>query len=138
MLSHFSHVRLFATLWSAACQAPLSMGFSRQKYWSGLPRPLPGNPDPGIKPASLTSPALGGKFFTTCGVFSKLFLWSFRKSEATAEPVNVPSPPDTAETPIFWPLLPEGAVKPPACTGAGGHLQITAAKWIALTKCNVL
>ena len=69
MLSHFSHVRLFATLWSAACQAPLSMGFSRQKYWSGLPRPLPGNPDPGIKPASLTSPALGGKFFTTCATW---------------------------------------------------------------------
>ena len=71
-------------------------------------------------------------------VFSKLFLWSFRKSEAMAGPVNVPSPPHMAETPVFWPLLPEGAVKPPDCTGAGGHLQITAAKWIALTKCNVL
>ena len=53
MLSHFSHVRLWATLWTAACQAPLSMGFSKQEYWSGLPCPLPGDlPDPGIKPVS--------------------------------------------------------------------------------------
>ena len=36
---HFSHVRLFVTLWTVACQAPLSMGFSRQDYWSGLPCP---------------------------------------------------------------------------------------------------
>ena len=40
ILSHFSHVRLCATLWTAACQASLSMGFSRQEYWSGLPFPL--------------------------------------------------------------------------------------------------
>ena len=45
-----SHVRLFATLWTAACQAPLSMGFSRQEYWSGLPFLFPGDPsDPGVK-----------------------------------------------------------------------------------------
>ena len=37
MHCHFSHVRLFVTLWTVACQAPLSMGFSRQDYWSGLP-----------------------------------------------------------------------------------------------------
>ena len=65
MLSHFSRVQLFVTLRSAACQAPLSMGFSRQKYWSGLPCPLPGNPDPGIKPESLMSPALESRFFIT-------------------------------------------------------------------------
>ena len=42
-----------ATPWTAACQTPLSLGFSRQEYWSGLPCPLPGNiPDPGTKPAS--------------------------------------------------------------------------------------
>ena len=47
-------------------QAPLSMGFSRQEYWSRLPFPPPGDlPDPGIKPASLVSPALAGRFFTT-------------------------------------------------------------------------
>ena len=55
-----------ATLWTVACQAPLSMGFSRQEYWSRLPCPPPGDlPDPGIEPMSLMSPALAGGFFTT-------------------------------------------------------------------------
>ena len=59
-------VQLFTTLWTATHQAPLSMRFPRQEYWSGLPCPPPGDlPDPGIKPASLTSPALAGGFFTT-------------------------------------------------------------------------
>ena len=54
------------TLWTVARQAPLSTGFSRQGYWSGLPCPPPGAlPDPGIKPKSLKSPALAGGFFIT-------------------------------------------------------------------------
>ena len=58
-----SHVQLFVTPWTVACQAPLSMGFSRQEYWSGLPFPSPGDlPNPGIKPES---PALAGEFFAT-------------------------------------------------------------------------
>ena len=58
-----SRVRRLATPWTVAHQAPLSMGFSRQEYWSGLPCPPPGGlPDPGIAPAS---PALAGRFFTT-------------------------------------------------------------------------
>ena len=65
MLSRFSHVRLFVNSWTVACQAPLSMGFSRQEYWSGLPCPPPGDlPNPGIEPAFLKSPALAGGFFT--------------------------------------------------------------------------
>ena len=65
MLSHFSHVQICATLWTIAHQAPLSMGFSRQEYWSGLQSPSPGDlPDPEIKPVTLTSPALAGRFFT--------------------------------------------------------------------------
>ena len=52
-------VWLLATPWYVACQAPLSMGFFRQEYWSGLPFPPPGDlPDPGIKPSSSASPAL--------------------------------------------------------------------------------
>ena len=52
--------------WTAACQTPLSLGFSRKEHWSGLPCPPPGDlPDPGIKPASLTSPALAGGFCAT-------------------------------------------------------------------------
>ena len=66
MLCHFSHAQLCVTLWTVAHQAPLSMGFSREEYWSGLPCPPPGDlPDPGIEPVSLASPALAGGFFTT-------------------------------------------------------------------------
>ena len=61
-----SRFRLFATLDTIARQAPLSMGFSRQEYWSELPCPSPSDlPDPGIEPQSLASPALAGGFFTT-------------------------------------------------------------------------
>ena len=66
VLSYFSSVELFATPWTVAHQAPLSMGFSRQECWSGLPCPPPGDlPDPGNEPVSLRSPALAGGFFTT-------------------------------------------------------------------------
>ena len=69
-------VRLFATPWIAACQAPLSMEFPRQEYWSGMSFPTQGDlPDSGIEPASLMSPALASRFFTTsatsCG-YSKI------------------------------------------------------------------
>ena len=66
VLSRFSRAPLCATPWTVARQAPLSVGFSRQEHWSGLPCSPPGDlPDPGIEPASLTSPALAGWFFTT-------------------------------------------------------------------------
>ena len=66
MLSRVSHVQLFATLWTVARQVPLSMGFSRQDYWRGLPCPPPGDHlNPGIEPTSLASLALVGGFFTT-------------------------------------------------------------------------
>ena len=65
MLSRFSRVQLFVTLGTLALQVPLSMGFSRQEYCSGLPCPPGYLPDPGIKPISVMSPALAGGFFTT-------------------------------------------------------------------------
>ena len=66
MLSCSSHVRLFATLWTITHHAPLSIRFSREEYWSGLPCPSPVDlPNPGIKPAPLMSPALAGRFSTT-------------------------------------------------------------------------
>ena len=65
MLSLFSRVQLFATLQTIARQAPLSMGFPRQEYWSGFPFPSPGDlPNPGIEPTSLMSSAVAGRFFT--------------------------------------------------------------------------
>ena len=61
--SSLSHVRLFSTLWTLACQAPLTMGFSRQEYWSGLPCPPPGGlPDSGIEPHLF---CISRRFFTT-------------------------------------------------------------------------
>ena len=66
VLNCFSCVWLFVTLWTIACQAPLSMGFSRQEYQNGLPCPPQGDlPDPRIEFVSLKSPALAGGFFTT-------------------------------------------------------------------------
>ena len=62
-----SHVQLFATPWTLALQASLSMGFSRSEYWSGLPFPTPGDlPDPGLGPASPVSLALAGRFLPLC------------------------------------------------------------------------
>ena len=66
-----------AILWTVAHQAPLSKGFSRQQYWSGLPYPPPGDlPDPGIEPMSLISPALAGKFFTISATWeAPSYIW---------------------------------------------------------------
>ena len=65
-----SRVYLFATVCTVACQASLSMGFSRQEYYRGLPFPSPGGrPDPGIEPAS---PALAGRFFATSATWEAL------------------------------------------------------------------
>ena len=64
-----SRVQVFATPWTVACQAPLSMGFSRQEYWGGLPFHPPGAlSDPGIKPTSPACPVLAGGFFTTWAI----------------------------------------------------------------------
>ena len=88
-----SLVQLFAVPWTVAYQAPLSLEFSRQEYWSGLPFPLPGDLSyPGIKPASSASPALAGRFLTiqcnpyqiTNGIFhsqKKKILWFGRKTQ---------------------------------------------------------
>ena len=66
VLSHFSRIQSFVTLWTVALQPLLSMGFSRHKYWSGLPCPLAEDlSDPGIKPVFLSSPVLVGGFFAT-------------------------------------------------------------------------
>ena len=64
-MSVLSCFRLFADPWTVARQAPLSMGYPMQEYWSGLPFPPPGDlPNPGIEPRSPASPALAGGFFT--------------------------------------------------------------------------
>ena len=87
VLSHFSRVWLCATLWTVACQAPLSMEFSRLEYWSGLTFPSPGDlPNPGIEPASLASHALTGWFFTTSAT------WEAQAALHRAIPDEPPKP----------------------------------------------
>ena len=72
-VSCFSPVWFLVTPWTVAHQPPLSMGFSGQEYWNGLPFPSPRDlPDPGVEPAFLTSPALAGEFFTTCATWGGL------------------------------------------------------------------
>ena len=71
VLNPFSRVQLFVTLWTVAHQAPPSMGFSRQEYWSGLPFPSRGDlSDLGIEPVSPVSLALAGRVCSTWGALS--------------------------------------------------------------------
>ena len=82
MLSSFSRVQLFATPWTVARQAPLSMGFSRQEYRNGLPCPPPGDlPNAEIKPLSLMSPAVAGRFFTTSATWEAPSQWDVTLKE---------------------------------------------------------
>ena len=102
LLSCFSHVRLCATPETAAHQAPLSLGFSRQEYWSELPWPPPRDlPDPGIEPASLMSPALAGEFFTTSATWDapSTFLSSVQFSHSVVSNSLQPHEPQHAKPP---------------------------------------
>ena len=90
MLHHFSRVQLLATHWTAAHQAPPSMGSSRQESWSGLPCPPPGDlPDPGVKPTSPATPALQVEFLplshqgSPTGTFIPTFQMKKRRSRET-------------------------------------------------------
>ena len=80
MLSCFSRVLLFGSLWTVACQAPLSMGILRVGMLECLPFPSPGDlPDPGIEPTPLTSPALAGGFFTSSAAWDPLSTQSWHQ-----------------------------------------------------------
>ena len=79
----FAHVQLFTTPWTVTRQSPLSMGFPRQEYWSGLPFPSLGDlRNPGIKPTFLASPALAGGFLTTEPPSKQLPRWCSGKESA--------------------------------------------------------
>ena len=83
----------FVTLWTVAYQAPLSTGFPRQEYWSGLPCPPPGDLldplDPGITPVSLASPVLAGEFFITEPPGKLLFVLRLLRSKSPRGSVDV-------------------------------------------------
>ena len=90
----FSHVQLSATPWKVARQTPLSMGFSRQEYWSGLPFPSPGVlSNPGNETASLASAALADGFFNAMPPGKPVLLWCPGKSSERASLLlGVPQP----------------------------------------------
>ena len=98
-LSHFNHAWLFATSRTAACQAPLSVGFSRQEYWCGLPCPPPGNlTNPGIKPMPLRYPALAGRFFTTSTTWGALYPHGTDQSHTQNEATEIQCTPLEKQT----------------------------------------
>ena len=75
VLSHFSHIQIFETLWTVAQQALLSMEFSKKAYWSGFPWPSPRDvPNTGIEPASPVSLTFAGEFFTTIATWEAPFV----------------------------------------------------------------
>ena len=89
MLSHFSCVWLFATLWTVAHQAPLSVGFSRQEHWSGLPFLSPEDlPDPGIKPRS---PALQASYLPAILILIHFSLTHFYSLVFILQPWQTPA-----------------------------------------------
>ena len=100
-LCHFSHVRLFVTPWTVACQAPLSMDSPRQVYWNGLLCPLPGNlPSSGIKPAaSPASCALQSESLLRSHPGSLVSALQHRKSAVTGLPLRL-EPPTAAQPPV--------------------------------------
>ena len=109
MLRHFSHVWFFATPWTAAQQAPLSMGCSKQECWSGLPFPPSGDLlDPITEFTSLTSPAPAGRFFIT------RVTWVFLRNVQSFTPKSMHSPPGP---PITWHFRPRSTWHLPATEG---------------------
>ena len=105
VLSHFSQVPCFGNPWTVACQAPLSIAFSRQGYWSGLPcHPLLYQ---GIESTSLTSPVLAGRFFTTSTTWEALFPDGSQKVDngSIAAPIK-----DDYKRQCWWQIFPVGRI----------------------------
>ena len=117
----FNHVWLFVTPWTVARQAPLSVGFSRQEYWSGMPFPPPGDiPDPGIEPEYPAFPSLEGMFFTS---------WATREAlihNAAAAAKSLQSCPTLCD-PIDG--SPPGSPVP-------GILQARTVEWVSISFSN--
>ena len=100
MLSCLSSVQFFATPWTVARQAPLSMRFPRQEYWSRLQFPTPWDlPNPGIEPESSESPALAGRFFITEPPGKPLNHWTAR--EVLVSTVLICMVPSEVQGPLY-------------------------------------
>ena len=120
MLSCFSHVQLFETLWTVTHQTPLTIEFSRQEYWNGLPCPPPGDvPSTGIKLESLNSLALTGVFFTTSTT------WKTQCENAAA-----------AKSLQSCPILCDPRDGSPPGSPVPGILQARTLEWVAISFSN--
>ena len=107
MCLSLSRVQLFVTSWALACQASLSMEFSREEYWRVLPFPPPGDPlNLGIKSMSSAFQALAGRFFTTAPP-GKLANWLFYPSDLDLSPILYPCIPclDFFDIDTLFPLI---------------------------------
>ena len=117
-----SHVQLFVMVWTIVCQAPLSVELSRQEYWNRLSFPPPSDlPDPGIKPASFTSPALAGRFFTT---------------NTTWEVQTVAAAAAAAKSLQSCPTLCDPIDGSPPGSAAPGILQARTLEWVVISFSN--
>ena len=157
VLSSFSVFQLYATLWTVAHQTSLSMEFSRQEHWSGFLCPPPGGPpDPEIKLASLTSPALAGGFFTaratweaclTCNVAIKIQLQTWFSSVSQScptvcDPTNHSTPglsvhhqlPEFTQTHVHWvgdPIQPSHPLSSPSLPAFNLSQHQGLFKWVS-------
>ena len=122
VLSCFSHVQLFATPWTVANQASLSMEFSREEYWSGFPFPSPEHlPDPGMEPTSLVSPAVAGGFSTTSPTWKAWYVHSVKVEVLVAQSCSTLCNPMDSSPP-----------------GSSVHwiLQVRILEWVAMPSCK--
>ena len=124
ILIRFSHVWLFATLWTITHQASLSMGFSRQEYWSGLSCSPPGDlPNPGIDPASLVSPALAGRFFTIS------VTWEAQRTWVPSQIPGISWNPGRVLSPSFPTFLPKAVCWSDSWGRGGGRVALMALEY---------
>jgi len=121
LLSCFSRVQLFVTPWTVTCQAPLSMRSSSQENWSWLPCSPPGHlPNPGIEPASLTSPAVAGSFHTTSATWEAQHVHTAAAAKSLQSCLTLCNPMDCS---------PPGSPVP-------GILQARTLEWVAISFSN--
>ena len=121
LLSHFSRVWLFETLWTVACQAPLYMGILQAEYWSGLPCPPPGDlPNLEMEPTSLMSPELAGMYFTTSATWEALIQDTAAAAKSLQSCLTLCNPRDSS---------PPGSPVP-------GIPQARTLEWVAISFSN--
>ena len=130
-----SRVSLSMTPWTVAHQAPLSMVFSRQEYWSALPFPPPGDlPDPGIEPPSPASPALSGRYFTIRG--KPFFLHTQSEIKQISMPLRNYHAAATAKSLQSCLTLWDPMDRNPPGSPIPGILQARTPQWVGISFSN--